>query len=94
MPSYLVEMYAGGLDRGALAALLDRTASVTREVGVHGRQVRIVRCVLVPDEDTCFIAFDATSEEAVQQVALRAGLLSAELGGSVKRSVTIEQEKP
>jgi hypothetical protein len=94
MPSYLVEMYAGGLDRRGLAALLQRTAVATRDVGGRGREVRLVRCVLVPDEDTCFLAFEAASEDAVQQVARRAGLLSAELGGSVKRSVTVEQEEP
>jgi hypothetical protein len=71
---FLVEMYvsraepSGGVPRST--DVLKAARQVTRE----GRQVRLVRSIVVPEEETCFYLFQAETADAVREAATRAGL--------------------
>ena len=73
MSEYLVETYVSSSephpvpDRSEIAAA---AATVTKE----GRPVRLLSAVRVPDEETCFYLFEASSPAAVVETAERCGL--------------------
>lgn len=74
MSDYLVEVYfsrssAMGAEQGC--ADVSRAAEqLTRE----GTQVRFVRSILVPEDETCFYFFQAQTRAAVYETVSRAGL--------------------
>jgi hypothetical protein len=71
MKSYLVELYqpAGpdtrpaGVEQARAAA-----AALTRE----GTEVRYVRSIFIPADETCFHLFEGTSADAIRAVSRRA----------------------
>ena len=74
VPSYLVETF---LARGAVGERVrrDRRASEAAEALTReGTRVRFGGSIHVPDEEICFLTFDAPSEGAATLVAERAGL--------------------
>jgi len=54
----------------ASAELSEAAEQVTRE----GHPVRLVRSIVVPEEETCFYLFQAQTADAVREAATRAGL--------------------
>ena len=79
MPRYLVESYIPrSRAREARAAGRDaRTAA--EELVREGTPVRYVRTTLLPDDETCFHIFDATTEEAVGEACRRAGIATGRI---------------
>jgi hypothetical protein len=85
MGKFMVELYVA---RGEEAAL-DRGMELTR--GAAERMtppVRLLRSILVPEDETCYLLFEADEAEAAQEAARAAGLpfereatSAAELGG-------------
>ena len=74
MPSFLVETF---LARGAPGERQrrDRRASEAAEALTReGTRVRFGGSIHVPEEEICFLTFDAPSERAATLVAERAGL--------------------
>ena len=73
MPEFLVEFYVSRQDAGAVEraerARLSADA-LTRE----GTPVRYLRAILVPEDETCFLLFEAGSADAVREAAKRAAL--------------------
>ena len=55
-----------------LAAAKERVRTVTANVS-HG-DIRYVRAIYVPEDETCFYVFDASSADLVAQVSGLAGL--------------------
>jgi hypothetical protein len=49
-------------------------AKVADEVTREGRRVRLVRSIIVPEEETCFYLFQAQTADDVREAARRAGL--------------------
>ena len=45
-----------------------------RALAREGQQVRFLRSIFVPEEETCFYLYEASSAEAVRAAAARAGL--------------------
>ena len=69
MPSYFVEIYAPGESDVADLAARARTAA--------GDEVRYIRSVFVPEDETCFHLFEGPSAEAVKELSERARLEAA-----------------
>jgi Protein of unknown function (DUF4242) len=65
---------------------LERTTARAREAAVamqaEGIGVRLLRSVFVPEDDTCFLLYEAPSGETVRQAAARAGLASDDVHAS------------
>jgi hypothetical protein len=91
MPTYLVEAYKPhGRDVEELARLEESAQAAAREVSRSHADVRYVRAILVPEDETCFYVFEAPSREVVAQAAVRAGLSEARITESVE---TLEEEE-
>ncbi len=74
MPSYLVEAYLPQSQAGEARAAGRRARAAAEELSGEGTPVRYVRTTFLPDDETCFHLFEASSAEAVEEVCLRAGL--------------------
>jgi len=91
MTSYVVEVYAPNLSRFDLAELAGRAEAAVLEMEREGVRVRYVRSVLVPEDETCFHHFESPTIDAVRLASERAGLITDERLGSIKRSVQEER---
>lgn len=72
MTGFLVEAYAP-----ATSDLVDLEARARRaaaQLAEAGTEVRYVRAIFVPDDETCFHLFEASSPDAVHAASERAGL--------------------
>lgn len=70
----MVETYlsrdAAGEPDSTIARATSAAAAVTSEAG----QIRYLRAIFIPEDETCLLLFEATSAELVQATARRAGL--------------------
>ena len=78
MPSYFVEIYAPGESDVADLAARARTAA--------GDQVRYIRSVFVPEDETCFHLFEGPSADAIRALAGRARLEAARVVEAVEET--------
>ena len=69
---------------GGLAQLASRAHAAAEESSLAGVNVRYLRAVLVPEDETCFHHLDGSSAEAVRRVSERAGLLTDDECASAK----------
>ena len=74
MPSYLVETYLARGQAGERAARERRARSVAAELMGEGIPVRFDRSIHVPEDEICFLVFDAESHHDAVLAAQRAGL--------------------
>ena len=86
MVTFLAETYlpastsSDEMERSALEA----AAALTAE----GTPIRFLRSILVPEDETCFFVFEATSPMAVQEVARRAGCGEARVSRAIEKPQT------
>ena len=74
MPEFLVELYVPKADRAPVAVWAERLGGAAAELTADGRPVRLLRSILVPEDETCFLLVEADSTETVQEAATRAAL--------------------
>ena len=74
MARFIAESYVprSRADDSSRAARCARAAAV--QLSREGTSVRYVRTTLLPEDETCFHVFEATSADAVGEVGRRAGL--------------------
>ena len=72
MTEYLLELYAARSD--AVDQDTERARLAAEEHTRQGTPVRYLRSIFVPDDETCFLIFEAGSADAVRAVAERADL--------------------
>jgi Protein of unknown function (DUF4242) len=74
MPEFLLELYmarsAGDTAERAVASAHSAAEALTRE----GTPVRCLSSIFVPEDETCFVLFEADSEATVRNAAARAAL--------------------
>jgi Protein of unknown function (DUF4242) len=84
MPRYLVEAYVPR-SRPGEARIAGRDARAAAEELVReGTPVRYVRMTFLPDDETCFHIFEASSEAAVVEACRRAGIGSGRIVPAVE----------
>jgi hypothetical protein len=74
MPEYLLEMYVGRGDARAAADGRESARAAAAEMTRRGTPVQYRRWIFVPDEETCFLLFEAESADAVCSTAQLAAL--------------------
>jgi hypothetical protein len=74
MPEYLLEFYLSRTDPRVAAQRGDRARAAAAELTRRGTAVRYRRSIFVPDEETCFLLFEAESAAAVRETARLAAL--------------------
>ena len=89
MAEFLVELYVARSNGESVAQCEDQARSAAEALSRAGVHVRCVSSIFVPDDETCFLLYEAETAEAVQQAAMRAGLAFdrvalAQASGAVK----------
>ena len=74
MPEFLVETYVARDDPGTAREHAERSERAAAELSGDGRDVRCVRSIYVPEDETCFLLFEAPTIETVHEAIDRAGL--------------------
>jgi Protein of unknown function (DUF4242) len=72
--NFLVERYLKQSDADALAAAAGALRRSARQLTDEGRRVRFVRSIFLPEDETCFDLYEASSAETVEETARRAGV--------------------
>jgi Protein of unknown function (DUF4242) len=74
MGEFLVELYVSRTDGASVESNAERSRIAAEELTREGTPVRYVRSIFVPDDETCFYLYEATSADDVREVARRAAL--------------------
>jgi hypothetical protein len=73
VPSFLAETYLARPGKARLRSA-QRARAAAKELAEHGTRIRFVRSIYVPNDEICFLVFDAISADAVEDACKRAGL--------------------
>ena len=92
MAEFLVEFYLSRTDRAATQAGADRTCLAAEELTRRGTPVRYLSSIFVPEDETCFHLFEATSADAVREVAQRAELSFERVLEAIPNTVAAREE--
>jgi hypothetical protein len=71
---FLVEAYVSRAAARATVPLVDDLALAAKQLSDEGEDVRLLRAILVPEDEVCFYLYRSPSAEAVRAAAARAGL--------------------
>jgi hypothetical protein len=71
---FLVELYVARSDAGAVECLAARARVAAAELRRRGTAVRYVRSISIPEDETCFLVYEATTAESVRAAVRRASL--------------------
>jgi ubiquinone/menaquinone biosynthesis C-methylase UbiE len=74
MPEFLVELYVAHDDHSAARLHAERAERATAELTREGQPMSCVRSIFVPEDETCFLLYEAPSAELVEEAIRRAGL--------------------
>jgi hypothetical protein len=74
MPEFLVELYVSRDDGTAVETSARRARLAAKELTREGRTVQYVRSIFVPEDETCFFLYEATTADDVAEAARRASL--------------------
>ena len=87
---FLVEMYVSRTDAGAVERGTGRTRVSATRLSAEGTPVRYLRSLFVPDDETCFLLYEAASAEAVRETVRRAGLAFERITEAVTGAVSAD----
>lgn len=74
MTEYLVELYVARSDHGAARHHAESAEQAGHDLARQGRAVRYLRSIFVPEDETCFLLYEADSVDLVTEAVARAGL--------------------
>ena len=74
MTEFLVEFYLSRTDAVALGCSVRRARLAAEEQTRQGMPVRYLRSMYLPDEETCFLLYEAESAEAACRAAALASI--------------------
>ena len=75
MAEFLVELYVSEIDGGAVADSKARSARLAaEELAGEGVSVHYLRSIFVPEDETCFLLYEAARVEDVEEAVQRASL--------------------
>jgi Protein of unknown function (DUF4242) len=74
MVEFLLEIYLSAQTANARVLRIDEVARTADQISQHGTEVRFVRAIFLPEEETCFYLYESSSADAVRDAARRARL--------------------
>ena len=74
MASYLVETYQPRPGGARLEHAARRAQAAAEALAREGAAIRFVRAIALPDEDTCFFLYEATTAACVGEATRRASI--------------------
>ena len=85
MTEYLVELYVAQGDHRVAQQQAERARRASAELTLAGRHVRCLRSIFVPEDETCFLLYEAYSADMVAEAYVpRRAPLRAHLGRDVQ----------
>jgi hypothetical protein len=72
--AFVAEQYLSAVDAGAAARRARAAREASEQLILEGTQVRYVRSIFIPEDETCLHLYQAESVEAVRTAAARASL--------------------
>jgi len=78
---YLLELYVSRADDHAVEHSVERMRVALEQ---QGTPVRYLRSIYVPEDETCYLLFEAASVEAVREAAQLAGLPFAHVAAAIE----------
>jgi hypothetical protein len=90
---FLVEMYASRRAAKHVAAATDRARRAAADLERGGVSVRFVRTLFVPEDETCFLLFEAGNSDVVRMAVERAGLSFDRLSETVTEPVLVRPQE-
>jgi hypothetical protein len=84
MTRFLAEIYLPRSRTGDSSRAARCARAAAEQLSREGTPVRHVRTTLLPEDETCFHVFDATSADAVGEVGRRVGLSWARIVPAVE----------
>lgn len=74
MAEFLVELYMPSSQFRVVQGWMEAASTAAADVSREGEAVRYVRSIVVPEDETCFLLYEAPSIDAVRAAAEQAGL--------------------
>jgi hypothetical protein len=74
MAEFMLELYVSGSDRNAVTDGARRAGLAALRLRHDGGSIRYLRSIFVPEDETCFLVYEAGSLEVVRRAASLAGL--------------------
>ncbi|MEJ7791881.1 MAG: nickel-binding protein [Gaiellaceae bacterium] len=74
MAEFLVELYVARTDAAGAERNGKSARRAAEELTREGVEVQYVRSIFVPDDETCYLLFEARSADVVREAARRADL--------------------
>ena len=87
MAEYLVELYVTQGDQNVAQRHAESAEQAGAELTREGRPVRCLRSIFVPEDETCFLLFDAPSADLVAEAVHRAGLRHEHISAATSTTV-------
>ncbi|MGH3031077.1 MAG: nickel-binding protein [Gaiellaceae bacterium] len=85
MAEFLVELYVSRTDGGGAERGAENARLAAEELAGEGTAVRYIRSIFVPEDETCFVLYEADSAEAVREAARRAALPFERLATAISK---------
>ena len=83
MAEFLVELYVSRTDTAAATRGAERLGRAAAQLTGEGMPVQHLRSIFVPEDETCFLLFEAVSAEAVREVSRRCALPFERVAGAI-----------
>lgn len=93
MPEFLVELYVSRADAGAVERRAERSRDAAARLSGEGIPVRYLSSIFVPEDETCFLLYEAASADAVRETARSAGLQFERVAEAVTGSMSDDTEE-
>lgn len=93
MAEFILECYAPRADTTGVEQRAERTRRAVEQLTREGLDVRFVRSIFVPEEETCFFLYEASSADAVREAARRSALPFAHIAEVAASGSTPELEE-
>jgi hypothetical protein len=90
MATFLLEFYVSPTAEAGKRG--EHARQVAEELSRQGTPVRYLRSIFVPQDETCFHLYEATSIESVRQVAERASLSCVHICEAVSEEARAQPE--
>ena len=74
MSEFMIELYVSRSDRGAVLEHAERARMTAGQLRGEGSAIRLLLTIFVPEDETCFLVYEAASVDSVRRSAHLAGL--------------------
>jgi hypothetical protein len=89
---YLVELHRPGAGWAELGQTAERARQVAGALRAAGTPVRFLRSVYVPEDDACFLLYEAPSEDLLREALGKAGLAASHVATTLPATESAQGE--